>query len=180
MNKSLEEFIYGRPDDAYKKLANDPVIREMAEQALVEAGVSKAYEFAFVIERQELIRLLRYVVRSRLKKTQMIPLYACCARVFVEGNGIVAGTEALVLRDGYCEIPGVQVLKALGTFHKRNLSVSIDANGFLCIERFSIRVRNSKANPTTPAKFRMYDSDDQWITKTLDIPLLASWPRNGK
>jgi hypothetical protein len=59
----------------------------------------------FTIERKRLVKMLESVRRKapgQKKRAKDVRLFACAARVFVEANGVTAGEEALVFRDGGC------------------------------------------------------------------------------
>src|SRR5687768_15310473 len=59
----------------------------------------------FTVERARLVKMLESVRRKlpgQKMKDKDVRLFACSARVFVEANGVTAGAEALVLRDGGC------------------------------------------------------------------------------
>jgi hypothetical protein len=56
-------------------------------------------------------------------------LWACVARVFVESNGVIAGTEALVVEDGTCVVPRSTFLKLLQSYKdKQNLTIEADSS----------------------------------------------------
>jgi hypothetical protein len=74
--------------------------------------LSKAKEVKtmhFIVDRKRLVKMLETVRRKqpgvKKKKDKDVRIYACAARVFVEANGVTAGEEALVLRDGSCYQP---------------------------------------------------------------------------
>ena len=66
--------------------------------------VSKA-RAASAVERAALVKMLQCVgtkAPAQKRRDKQIRLFACAARVFVEANETVAGTEALVFADGTC------------------------------------------------------------------------------
>ena len=84
----------------------------------------------FTIERKRLVKMLE-IVRRKLpgqkRKDKEVRLYACAARVFVEANGVTAGEEALVLRDGGCRQPLEQFLALVKSYaNKENVTIEAD------------------------------------------------------
>src|SRR5207302_1858419 len=84
----------------------------------------------FTIERKRLVKMLESVRRKlpgQKRKDKEVRLYACAARVFVEANGVTAGEEALVLRDGGCRQPLEQFLALVKSYaNKENVTIEAD------------------------------------------------------
>jgi hypothetical protein len=120
----------------------------------------------FTIERTALERMVEQVkiegsgsgMRQRIMR-----LSACAARVFEEANGVVAGTEALVLEDGSCNVPRMKFLKVLRTFHPKAI-VTLEADGSgLRIENFGMEATCFSPVAVPPAEFHVFPVTDAWV-----------------
>ncbi len=86
----------------------------------------------FTIDRKKLIKMIEIVRRSRSgtrtrPNARMMRIYACASRVFVEANGMTAGEETMVLRDGGCKQPIKQFLSRLKSYaNKENVTIEAD------------------------------------------------------
>ena len=85
----------------------------------------------FTIERRALVRMLELIgpkAPSKMLRDREVRLSACAARVFVEANESVGGTEALVLEDGTCLLDFKLFLKLLKSHSKKKvLYVEVNA-----------------------------------------------------
>jgi len=96
--------------------------------------------------------------QKRLERA--LRLFACQARVFVECNQTVAGTEALVLEDGQCALPRDAFLQILQTYRgKKHLTLEADERG-LRIGNFSMSVSRYSASVEAPGKFQAFPVTD--------------------
>jgi hypothetical protein len=83
-------------------------------------------------EKKQLIKMIELVRHprpgtKRNPSARVMQLYACAARVFVEANGVTAGEETLVLRDGGCTQPMKQFLALLKSYADKEI-VTIEAD----------------------------------------------------
>lgn len=121
----------------------------------------------FTIELKRLIKMTESVRRKlpgQKKKDKHVRLYACAARVFVEANGVTAGEEALVLRDGGCRQPLEQFLALLKSYStKENVTIEADEKS---LRLFTSTVPNFDFTPDVkpPADFVVGKVTDAWIT----------------
>src|SRR5438045_2151967 len=97
----------------------------------------------FTIELRPFVKMIETVGKKMPREKRGDPnlrVLACAARAFVESNQTVAGTEALVLRDGQCLLPRLKLLRVLKTYRgRKNLTIEADAGG-LKIGGFSMQV----------------------------------------
>src|ERR1035437_2592340 len=84
----------------------------------------------FTVDRNRLVKMLESVRRKlpgAKKKDKNVRIYACAARVFVEANGVIAGEEALVFRDGGCTQPMERFLMLLKSYApKEDMTIEAD------------------------------------------------------
>jgi len=84
----------------------------------------------FTLELPVLIKMVQQVGKKmpgRKPADPTLRLSACAARVFVESNQTVAGTEALVLEDGSCTLPTKLFLELLKSYSPRpHLTIEAD------------------------------------------------------
>jgi hypothetical protein len=117
--------------------------------------VARYTSMKFTIGLADLERLLK-TMAPRPKSTDTFTLSACAARVFVECEGDVGGTEALVFEDGAVRLPVKSFRKVLETYRGRqSLTLEASADG-LCIDSFSMRVTHYQPHPRPPANFQVF------------------------
>ena len=113
----------------------------------------------FTVDRPGLAQMVKQVGKKSPPQTRSDPklrLFACAARVFVESNGVVAGTEGLVFEDGQCVVSRKLFGQILGTYKgKKHLTIEADARG-LRIERFTMGVQAYSAQVVPPAHFQVF------------------------
>jgi hypothetical protein len=125
----------------------------------------------FTIERKRLIKMLESVRRKlpgQKKKDQEVRLFACAARVFVEANGVAAGEEALVLRDGGCRQPLEQFLALVKSYpDKQNVTIEADETALRMFS--STRSLSGFTNDVKPpADFVVGRVSDTWVSGATD------------
>ena len=102
----------------------------------------------FTIDRKRLVKMLEHVRRKLpgvKKKDKDVRIYACSARVFVEANGVTAGEEALVFRDGGCTQPMERFLMLLKSYSpKENVTIEADERA---LKLFNSTLNNSGYTP---------------------------------
>ena len=124
----------------------------------------------FTIERARLVKMLESVRRKlsgQKMKEKDVRLFACAARVFVEANGVMAGSEALVLRDGGCLQPLEQFLALIKSYpDKKNVTIEADR----CALRMFTSTR-SVSGFTTEVKPPSGDTRPQthWTRNTIAV-----------
>jgi hypothetical protein len=133
----------------------------------------------FTVDYKRLVKMIE-IVRRKLpgakKKDVGIRIYACAARVFVEANGVIAGEEALVFRDGGCNqnLEGFfNVLKSYGP--KKNVTIeATDKN--LKLFNSTFEVWCYWPNPKPPAKFIVGRVTDLGVLQYNEEPIPAMEP----
>jgi hypothetical protein len=83
--------------------------------------------------------------------------------VFVEANGVTAGEEALVFRDGGCSQPMERFLMLLKSYApKENVTIEADK---LALKLFTTTLNSSGYTPDVkpPAKFFVGQVTDTWV-----------------
>lgn len=136
----------------------------------------------FTIERRRFVKMLETVRRKlpgRKTKHKEVRVYACAARVFVEANGVTAGEEALVLKEGSCfqELePFLALIKSYKS--KPNITIEADAK--------SLRMFSSSRNvvgytryATPPADFVVGAVRDTWVSCPGDAELMRERPEKS-
>lgn len=120
----------------------------------------------FTIELKRLIKMIETVRRKlpgQKKKDKFLRLYACAARVFVEANGVTAGEEALVLRDGGCRQLLEQFLALLKTYSdKENVTIDADEKS-LRVFTSTLPVIDFTRDVQPPADFVVGRVTDTWV-----------------
>ena len=122
----------------------------------------------FTIDRKRLVKMIESVRRKlpgAKKRDKDVRIYACAARVFVEANGVTAGEEALVLRDGGCTQPMEQFLMLLKSYStKENVTIEADER---TLKLFNSTLNNSgyTADVKPPAHFVVGQITDTWVTE---------------
>jgi hypothetical protein len=102
-------------------------------------------------------------------------LWACVARVFVESNGVIAGTEALVVEDGTCVVPRSTFLKLLQSYKdKQNLTIEADSSA---LRVGSTTLGHLGYTPTAVPldRFDVFPVTDTWIPDTIGQPHPYAW-----
>ena len=121
----------------------------------------------FTIDRKRLVKMIESVRRKlpgAKKKDKNVRIYACATRVFVEANGVTAGEEALVLRDGGCTQPMEQFLMLLKSYStKENVTIEADERA---LKLFSSTLNVSGYTPDVkpPADFVVGQVTDTWVS----------------
>ena len=122
----------------------------------------------FTIDRRLFIRMLEQARRGSRHSPNRDPesrITACCARVFVGGQVVTVGHEALVLEDGECRVPTAKFLRVLRSFEGReNLTVAT-RQGELAIERFTMSVTGCNGKPSPPASFQVFPVRDLQVVR---------------
>jgi hypothetical protein len=117
----------------------------------------------FTIELRPFIKMIETVGKlmpGQKRSDPNLRLYACAARVFVEANSSVAGSEALVLEDGGCTLPRTKFLVVLKTYlGRKNLTISVDHGG-LRIGNFTLLVTDYSAHVKPPGDFQVFPVTD--------------------
>jgi DNA polymerase III sliding clamp (beta) subunit (PCNA family) len=122
----------------------------------------------FIIERKRLIKMIELVRRSRpgtraRPTARVMRIYACASRVFVEANGMNAGEETMVLRDGSCTQPIKQFLALLKSYSNKE-NVTIEANEWaLKMQQSIVNVTHYSADVKPPADFIVGRVTDTWV-----------------
>ncbi len=121
----------------------------------------------FTVDRKRLVKMLE-AVRRKLpgvkKKDKNVRIYACAARVFVEANGVTAGEEALVFRDGGCHQPLEQFLMLLKSYSpKENVTIEADER-VLRLFTSTVNVSDYTADVKPPAHFVVGQVADTWVS----------------
>lgn len=120
----------------------------------------------FTIDRKRLVKMLESVRRKlpgQKKKDKEVRLYACAARVFVEANGVTAGEEALVLRDGGCRQPLEQFLALVKSYaNKENVTIEADERA-LRMFTSTLAVSDFTRDVKPPADFVVGRVTDTWV-----------------
>ena len=121
----------------------------------------------FTIERKRLIKMIESVHRAGTgvkPRATAVRLYACAARVFVEANGVTAGEETLVLRDGGCRQSIKEFLALLKSYSTKE-NVTIEADERVMKMLGSTRpVSGFTKDVTPPADFVVGRVTDTWVT----------------
>lgn len=121
----------------------------------------------FTIERKRLVKMLESVRRKlpgQKKKDKEVRLYACAARVFVEANGVTAGEEALVLRDGGCRQPLEQFLALVKSYpDKEHMTIEADERA-LRMFTSTVSVSGYTRDVKPPAEFVVGKVTDTWVS----------------
>lgn len=127
----------------------------------------------FTIQRTALIKMIKHVAPARGQRrpgSQLMRLTACDARVFVIGNGVTCGVEALVFRNGSCMLDRMRFQQLLKTYHpKKNLTFELKEN----VLRFgSTELAVPVWNPTAvaPAEFQRFPVTDDWLAEEAPHP----------
>ena len=120
----------------------------------------------FIIDRQQFTKMLDIIHKLRpgtRKNARSIRLYACAARVFVEGNNITAGEEALVFRDGGCTLPRKQFRALLETYaNKPNVTIEADEKS-LRLFTSVMPISGYTSTVLPPADFVVGRVTDTWV-----------------
>ena len=123
----------------------------------------------FTIDRKRLVKMIEMVRRARpgtrrSPSARAMRIYACAARVFVEANGMTAGEETMVLRDGGCNQPIKQFLELLKSYStKENVTIEADER---TLKMFSstLNVSDYARDVKPPAHFIVGRVTDTWVT----------------
>ncbi len=117
----------------------------------------------FTIELKVFIKMVQQVGKrmpGQKKADADVRLFACAARVFVESNQTIAGTEALVFEDGQCILPRARFLGVLQTYvGKKHLTVEVDAAA-LRIGNFSMSHSGYRPHAEAPGEFQVFPVSD--------------------
>ena len=130
----------------------------------------------FTVDYKRLVKMIETVNRKMpgAKKDKEVIIYACAARVFVEANGVTAGEEALVFRDGGCRQSIKEFLFLLKSYApKKNVTIEADEDRFKFFNT-SVGVFCYWPDPKPPAHFvvgRVTDLD-VLQNKTEPIPVI--------
>lgn len=120
----------------------------------------------FTVERLPLVKMLEMTgkkVPAQKRRDQHVHLFACSARVFVEANESIAGTEALVLEDGSCLVPHDMLLKLIRTYHPKK-AVTMESDGqTLKFGSTTLPVSGYSTDVRPPAKFQVFPVMDTGI-----------------
>lgn len=109
---------------------------------------------------EQMVRQVGQKLPNQRRADTSLRLSACAARVFVESNQTVAGTEALVLEEGGCTLPRVKFLRVLETYRSRqHLTVEADAHS-LRIGGFSMPVASYSPQVQAPGDFQVFPVTD--------------------
>jgi DNA-directed RNA polymerase subunit RPC12/RpoP len=117
----------------------------------------------FIIERDQLSRMVKHTKG----RDDRLRLWACAARVFVESNGVIVGTETLVLEDGTCIVPWNTFYKLVRAYNgQRNVTIEADAKG-LRFDKTTLGHLGYTPTAIPPAKFDVFAvSDASWMTES--------------
>ena len=122
----------------------------------------------FTIDRKRLIKMIE-TVRSFSRGTRNTPsagvmqIYACASRIFVEANGMTAGEETMVLRDGGCTVTFKRFLALLKSDrNKENVTIEADQVA-LKVFSSSMRVMGYTTDVKPPADFVVGRVTDVWL-----------------
>jgi len=117
----------------------------------------------FTVERAALVKMLkqcRLEKTSGMKPDKKLRLWACRARVFVEANLVIAGTEALVLRDGTVVLDRAKFLKVLQSYKNlTNVTIEVTDNG-LKVATFTMPLLSYTPQATPPGEFKVFAATD--------------------
>jgi DNA polymerase III sliding clamp (beta) subunit (PCNA family) len=123
----------------------------------------------FTIDRKRLIKMIEIVRRSSpgtrtRPSARVMRIYACASRVFVEANGMTAGEETMVLRDGGCTQPIKRFLALLKSYSNKE-NVTIEADEW-ALKMFSsiVSVTGYTADVKPPADFIVGRVTDTWVS----------------
>lgn len=119
----------------------------------------------FTIDYKRLIKMLELAKRKwpGQAREKQVRLYACAARVFVEGGGMVSGEEALVLVEGGCLLRLKPFLAMLKTYpNKENVTIQAAETSLrFFTTSFPILEYTSAVKP--PADFVLEPVTDTWV-----------------
>jgi hypothetical protein len=122
----------------------------------------------FTIERKRLVKMLESVRKKapgQKKKAKEVRIFACAARVFVEANGVTAGEEALVFRDGGCLQPLDQFLALVKSYtNKENVTIEADDRS-LRMFTSTVGVSDYRPDVKPPADFIVGSVTDTWVAR---------------
>lgn len=122
----------------------------------------------FTIDRKKFIKMIEMVRRSRSgtrtrPSARRMRIYACASRVFVEANGMIAGEETMVLRDGGCTQPIKQFLARLKSYpNKENVTIEADEWELKMFSRI-VNVTGYTVDVNPPADFVVGRVTDIWL-----------------
>jgi len=123
----------------------------------------------FTIDRKRLIKMIEIVRRSRpgtrtRPSARVMRIYAWASRVFVEANGMTAGEETMVLRDGGCTQP-IKRFRALLKSYSSKENVTVEADGWvLKMFRSTVSVTGYTPDVKLPADFIVGSVTDTWVS----------------
>ncbi len=101
----------------------------------------------------DLQRLVSAVDVFRPRAKGKLTLSACAGRLFVEFNGDIAGTEALVISDGSVRVPARKFAKVLDTYGGVKFLNLVGGREGLRIQTFTMKVTGWNPHPIPPADF---------------------------
>lgn len=122
----------------------------------------------FTVERHRLLAMAngaRVGTEGPGQREGKVLVWACAARGFLMVNSTVAGEEALVLRDGGCQILLRDLLDLLKFYaRKPNVTFQADADGAR-LEKAELRSWNYTATIEPPGKFM--------VGRVVDLPVVG-------
>ena len=87
----------------------------------------------FTVERAALVKLVERLSAppgGQRRRVDPLRLWTAGANLCAEANGVVAGLEALVFRDGHCRTDRTRFLQLLKSYHpEKNLTFELTGNG---------------------------------------------------
>ena len=127
----------------------------------------QAKNMHFTIEYKRLLQMLAHMrqkLPGKKKKNRTVRLYACAARVFVETDGVTAGEESLVLKDGGCTLLLEQFITILKSYEgKVNVTIQADEKS-LRLFTTTLPVLGYTADVKPPAHFVVGRVTDTWVS----------------
>ena len=122
------------------------------------------------VERAAVSKLMKHLRKMRPfkgKSDSTVRLWACEAHVFVESNGVIAGTEALVLQDGTCHVGRNMFLKLIQSFNDRPNVTLLANERTLSIENVTFTHMGYSPEAMPPSGFNAKATDDDGAQSSL-------------
>ena len=111
----------------------------------------------FIVDRLLLVRMLKAVRKRaplRGRPQKMLKVSAVDCRVFVEANGKIAGTEALVLVEGSCGLVHATLLRLLRSFARGRTNILFETDpGLFRIDEGNWPLAEFSDDACLPQKF---------------------------
>ncbi len=119
-------------------------------------------------DRATLEGFVKLICRGKRRYIKHLKVWACQARIFVATNGLVAGTEAIVLREGGCVVSCRRFLGALDYYRlKGKPSVIIEVvKPYLKVGNLRMRYMEYSDQVMAPADFQVFPVTNTWIADT--------------